>query len=122
MIKLNLVLDIFSLTQHWEGDPDAINSVRRDQKPLSLQQEQLLFSRGRRFDQKNAPTTSSNPYGAQPITECRSPLVKRVMGERKQEKATLVAVKGAGVLKDSSKKKSGGRKLSIGSKNKIQPS
>lgn len=49
------------LLQHWEGDPDAINSVRREQKPRSLQMEELNFARSRRYDTKNESTRKNEP-------------------------------------------------------------
>lgn len=44
--------------KHWEGDPIAINSVRRPLKSRAVQLEQVAFCRSRRFDRLNTESFS----------------------------------------------------------------
>lgn len=107
------------ILQHWEGDPESINSVRRERKPKSVQQEQLIFARGRRFDLRNGPTTSPHTTRVQPISaQSKSPLIRRAMEAKQAQGKTTPA---ASQSPAKSVKKKPARKISSGSKNKIQP-
>ncbi|XP_067941136.1 uncharacterized protein [Watersipora subatra] len=55
--RLNTAKDL-TIYQHWEGDPAAINSVRRELRPRKVQMEQTIFTRSRRYDTYNEPPKS----------------------------------------------------------------